>query len=242
MPLQALTIDFWNTIVVAQANGKARQAQRAAFVQQAVKPLRPSLTDAELHDAFKQAFQSFDHQWRTVCRTMGAADLLRYIWKALDVAVTDEVHEAGTRVFEDGILYDRPALAQGVQDALAWAAERFRLGIISDTMFSPGRVIRTWLAQEGLADYFDTMVFSDEVGCSKPDPRMFKVALTDLQAAPEHTAHIGDLRHTDVAGARHMGLRAIQYTGVQEDETPEPVPHLVLTRWMDLPTLLDKGA
>ena len=35
--------------------------------------------------------------------------------------------------------------------------------------------------------------------------------------APSDAAHVGDLRRTDVAGARAMGIRAIRYRGVFDD-------------------------
>jgi HAD superfamily hydrolase (TIGR01549 family) len=58
----------------------------------------------------------------------------------------------------------------------------------------------------GLTDYFDVVLDSHEWGVEKPDPRLFQLALREAHAEPDTTAHVGDLFHIDVAGARAAGL------------------------------------
>lgn len=59
----------------------------------------------------------------------------------------------------------------------------------------------------GLTKYVDHVMDSHEWGVEKPDPRLFQIALEQSGAEAEHTAHVGDLFHVDVAGARAAGLR-----------------------------------
>jgi FMN phosphatase YigB (HAD superfamily) len=74
-------------------------------------------------------------------------------------------------------------------------------------------------------DYFDAATFSDEVGCFKPDPRMFRDALRKLDSAPTHdVAHVGDGRRTDVAGALAMGVLAVRFAGVYDDQNDNEGP------------------
>ncbi|MCC7032870.1 MAG: HAD family hydrolase [Acidobacteria bacterium] len=58
----------------------------------------------------------------------------------------------------------------------------------------------------GLARWFDVLLDSHDWGVEKPDPRLFHQALTASGATAERTAHVGDLYHVDVAGARRAGL------------------------------------
>ncbi len=47
------------------------------------------------------------------------------------------------------------------------------------------------------------------VGFEKPDPRIFEHALAAIGAAPERAAHVGDLYHADVTGARAAGVHPV---------------------------------
>ncbi|MGE0464363.1 MAG: HAD family hydrolase [Vicinamibacterales bacterium] len=58
----------------------------------------------------------------------------------------------------------------------------------------------------GLARWFDVLLDSHDWGVEKPDPRLFHHALAASGATAERTAHVGDLYHVDVAGARRAGL------------------------------------
>jgi putative hydrolase of the HAD superfamily len=59
----------------------------------------------------------------------------------------------------------------------------------------------------GLTEYFDVVLDSHEWAVEKPDPRLFQIALQQSRSDPALTAHVGDLFHIDVAGARAAGLR-----------------------------------
>jgi HAD superfamily hydrolase (TIGR01509 family) len=58
----------------------------------------------------------------------------------------------------------------------------------------------------GLTPHFDVLLDSYEWQVEKPDPRLFQIALEQAKAQPHRTAHVGDLFHVDVAGARAAGL------------------------------------
>jgi FMN phosphatase YigB (HAD superfamily) len=46
---------------------------------------------------------------------------------------------------------------------------------------------------------------------------MFATALGPFGVRPEEAVHVGDLRRTDVAGARGFGMRAARFRGVHDD-------------------------
>jgi putative hydrolase of the HAD superfamily len=238
MPVRALTFDFWNTMVVARANGSRRQAQRQAHLEGVVRAYQPACTSEEVATALNVAVQQFQHVWKEKRCTLSTSDLVHNVWSLLDVQIDETRHAETVNVFEEGLLYGPPAFVEGLPDALAWAAQRYRLGLISDTMFSPGRVIRRLLQEHDLLRYFDAFVFSDEVGYAKPDVRAFEQAAAALDARPGQLAHIGDLRRTDVAGARKAGAQAVLFTGVHTDAEPGPEPDAVLDHWDRLSFLL----
>lgn len=237
MPVDALTLDFWNTMVVGHTGGSARQRQRLDHLHATVCRYTPGATEARVRTAYDHAAERFDASWRERHVTPTTSELVRYIWDELALEPAGDDHDATVCVFEEGLLHGPPDPADGLTDALAWAAEHFRLAIISDTMFSPGRVIRRLLEERGVLHYFDAFVFSDETGFSKPDRRAFEQAARTLGTDPQRLVHIGDLRRTDVTGARRAGSRALLYTGIHHDDHgPEPDAHLA--HWRDLPDTL----
>jgi putative hydrolase of the HAD superfamily len=84
-------------------------------------------------------------------------------------------------------------------------AAGLRLGVVSN---SDGRVEEA-LAAAGIRDRFDVILDSARVGVEKPDPAIFRAALTTLGVAPEEALHVGDLYDVDVVGARAAGIEAI---------------------------------
>jgi putative hydrolase of the HAD superfamily len=97
------------------------------------------------------------------------------------------------------------------------------------------------LEKHGLLDWFDHWSFSDEVGVYKPDRRIFDHALAGLGGIdPAEAAHIGDLRRTDIAGAKALGITAVRYTGVYDDPHVDGLPEadLVVADHAELPAAL----
>jgi putative hydrolase of the HAD superfamily len=63
----------------------------------------------------------------------------------------------------------------------------------------------------GLAERVDALVVSEEVGWTKPDPQIFRIALERLQASSEQAVMIGDSWSADILGARAAGIRAVWF-------------------------------
>jgi putative hydrolase of the HAD superfamily len=84
-------------------------------------------------------------------------------------------------------------------------AAGLRLGIVSN---SDGRVEEA-LAAAGIRDRFEVVLDSAVVGVEKPDPAIFRAALTALGIAPEEALYVGDLYEVDVVGARAAGIEAV---------------------------------
>jgi len=84
-------------------------------------------------------------------------------------------------------------------------ARQFRLGAISNWAAD----LPDYLAEKGLAKYFDTIVASEAVGSSKPHRQIFLRGLTVVGCAPEEAVHVGDDYWADVVGARGLGMHPV---------------------------------
>ena len=98
------------------------------------------------------------------------------------------------------------ALYPEVKEALLFLGERYRLGIISNF---DGR-LRRILRDLGIAEFFDPVIISSEVGAEKPDAWIFKQALEHAAVAPEAALHVGDDPVRDWEGAAAVGLHVFQ--------------------------------
>jgi putative hydrolase of the HAD superfamily len=95
----------------------------------------------------------------------------------------------------------------GVPDALAHLGERYRLGLVSNA----NGTVRAKLARLGLARHFEVIVDSHEEGVEKPDPAIFRIALSRMGVRAEEAAYVGDLVYVDVTGARAAGLLPVLF-------------------------------
>ena len=112
---------------------------------------------------------------------------------------------------------------EGARETLeALARKGIRRALICDTGYSPAQVVRELLARQGLLDLLEVQVFSDEAGVPKPDPKVFNAALAPLGVAPGDAVHVGDLRRTDIAGARAMGMGCIRIRTHFDDPSDLP--------------------
>ena len=85
-------------------------------------------------------------------------------------------------------------------------SQRYNLGVIANQ--PPGTAER--LASYGLAYYFAVCVSSGEAGVSKPDPAIFRLALTAADCAPADAVMIGDRLDNDIRPAKALGFAAVR--------------------------------
>ena len=62
---------------------------------------------------------------------------------------------------------------------------------------------------QGIGDRFAAVAISGKLGVAKPDPEIFKAALTEAGADPGATVHVGDQPVNDVAAARAVGITPV---------------------------------
>jgi putative hydrolase of the HAD superfamily len=239
--IRAISFDFWNTLFTEQPGGYALyQQRRLRLLEDALRDCG-SFNSARLEAACHLESELHNQIWRNEHRTLSAVERMTRILAHLEAGLPDDVMAAMVKAVEEGILERPPVLVDGVRAALEQLAGRYRLGIISDVGFSPGRILKQVLAENGLLDAFDSLVFSDEAGHAKPHRHVFEKTAERLGAAPSEIVHIGDLEFTDIVGAKRAGYRAIRFTGVTpmtEGETT--AADLVMSDYVMLPRLLEE--
>jgi len=83
--------------------------------------------------------------------------------------------------------------------------QNYRIGIIANQSPGTARRLRDW----GLLDEIDLVIASAEEGVSKPDRRIFELALRKSGCIPERSVMIGDRIDNDIAPAKQMGMKTV---------------------------------
>ncbi|MEW6125607.1 MAG: HAD family hydrolase [Acidobacteriota bacterium] len=235
--IKAISFDFWNTLFTEQDGGfKLYQDTRRRLLTRALRELGYAVTEAQVAEATLREAESHHLIWTLEHRTLVAADRLRRVLNILDVTLPDEVFNEVVIAYEEGILERPPTLIDGAFEVVEHLARHYRLGIISDIGFSPGRILREVMRQAGVLEFFESLVFSDEAGRSKPHPEVFTQTHRQLAAEPAACVHIGDLEHTDIVGANRAGFYSIRFVGVTpmlDGERSDA--HFVTTSLRDVP-------
>ena len=236
--VRAITFDFWNTLVSAPAGGDRRRILRNELLLEVASQWRVDLSAADIERAERAIVFQYERNRRIDYLGTTTDRLVHQIGEHLEVTPDAAAHREVVDRFQQGILAAPPQPTDGAFAMLESLHAHYALGVISDTLFSPGRVIREYMAQIGMLRFFQSFVFSDETGVVKPHARAFRLAASELETETGSILHIGDLRVTDVAGARAHGFRAVQYAGVWHDPEPGPDPEAIIEHWQDLPPLL----
>lgn len=111
-----------------------------------------------------------------------------------------------------------PALAPfAVETVAAIKARGLATALVCNAGFTTAPALLPMLAHYGLSPHLDVMVFSDELGFAKPDPRIFARAVDGLGVAASDCAFVGDNPHTDIGGAQAAGLYTVQIGDKRRD-------------------------
>lgn len=107
-----------------------------------------------------------------------------------------------------GDYHHRDNLWEEVPADVRPALERFRaMGLTLVVVSNANGRLRHLFDRLGLTRYFDVVLDSHDWNVEKPDARLFEIAVQQSASDPALTAHVGDLFHIDVVGARNAGLR-----------------------------------
>lgn len=238
---EAVTFDFWSTLV--REDPTVWDLRLAAW-RTVLHDAGHFADDQQILDASDKAWHAYVEAWQANT-PFDAAQALEVMASHLGLPPDPEVVSALLAVITDPPEDRHPTLNEHVLECLdELKSAGVKLGIVCDVGLTPSRVLRRYLDQQHALEYFDHWSFSDEVGVYKPDAKIFTHALGGLGVSdPSHAAHVGDLRRTDIVGAKAMGMTAIRYSGVNDDPPAPDGPLIegdfVVVDHADIPGLVN---
>jgi putative hydrolase of the HAD superfamily len=96
----------------------------------------------------------------------------------------------------------------GARELLGALQGRVSTGVVTNNVAVEQR---QKIAACGFGPLLDAVIISEEAGITKPDPRIFRLALETLGCEAADTVMIGDAWETDIAGARAAGIRPVWF-------------------------------
>jgi putative hydrolase of the HAD superfamily len=245
--IQAITFDLWDTVFIDDSDEPKRKAQglvpkpveRRNLVQQFLdrhEPISRELIDL----AYDTTDAAFHQVWYGQNITWTVHQRLSVLLKGLKRNLPEPEFDELVRLHEDMELVVRPDLAPEVAKALSSLQGKYKMGVISDAIFSPGRALRQLLADYDILKYFTSFIFSDEIGCAKPNAAVFEAAAEDLGVKPAEIVHIGDRELKDIDGPHTVGARAVLCTVVKDRCSENTKADAICSSFTDLPAIMEK--
>ncbi len=215
MKLEAITIDFWNTIYDS-SGGYDRNAYRQRCLIEEIDKHGLFIMGDEINKSIEASWKFFEKAWKEEHRTPTTKETITYLFNYLKLPLEDFSVDKVATAFADSVLVHPPKMLLNAKESIQKLSDKYKLGLISDTGYSPGTILKEQMQRDGIADYFSSFSFSDETGVSKPNSLAYKTALEPLNVTSKYALHIGDIEHTDILGAKNYGMRAIR---IKADKT-----------------------
>ena len=122
----------------------------------------------------------------------------------------DTLVDEGTEVKDErGVALTGELIPGAAELVRTLHAQGYRLALVAD---GPAATFTNVLGAHGLYDLFCVHAISELVGVEKPDPAMFRCALSGLEIAEDavgRTIMVGNNLERDIAGANALGMISV---------------------------------
>jgi putative hydrolase of the HAD superfamily len=186
--------------------GCARAALTA--VHQSHEGLRTTSLD-RLEDAHAEVLEELHQEVMLGRMPLDAARIERFrrLLDGSGAAADEAAATAIATLYRDTYRRTQRTIA-GAAELLAALASQARIAVVTNNLRDEQQ---NKLATCGLDRYIHALVVPDEAGAPKPDPAIFRLALSRLNVLPQNAVMVGDSWQADVVGARAAGIRAIWF-------------------------------
>lgn len=223
-----VALDFGGTLATPGASPRGRDVV-AALERRLGRP-SPAGLDEAVEAARAEAKAAYRRGVQTPWESILAA-----AWRCVGAEVPDlaAVVDALWETVPDAVVDPRAA------EAVRILRHTQRAVVLACNTQRPIAHRRRTLTAAGLADCFDALVLSSDIGVTKPNPRFYAAVVEAAGGAPETVLFVGDTLDKDVIGPRAFGMRAaLVCAGPTPSDPPEGAP--VVAHVAELPGLLER--
>jgi HAD superfamily hydrolase (TIGR01549 family) len=245
--IKTISFDLWDTIFIDDSDEPKRVAlglapkpvARRELVASYLAKHEPIPSD-QINLAYDVTDAAFRQVWYSQNVTWSVSERLTVLLNGLGRRLPDIEFAELVKFHENMELEVKPDVIPGIQAALQRLHGQYKLAVISDAIFSPGRTLRELLKHYELYNYFDAFVFSDEIGCAKPERRVFEEVARQTNCELHELAHLGDRETKDIAGPHAVGALAILVPIAKDRGGPNTKADAICSNYQDLPEIIKK--
>jgi len=258
---KALIFDLDDTLVVEKASAEAAFLQTCELARQ-----RYGIDPAALHATLRRTCRSIWHNSpaRAYCVEIGISSweglwgrfhgrdenlqILRawgpryrlesWLQTLREHGVDDEAF--ATELAETFPTHRRElhVVYEDVRPTLEYFGRSHRLGLLTN---GASDLQREKIEGAGIARYFDDIVISGDVGVGKPNPRIYEIMLSRLNATPHQAVMIGNSLTSDVAGPQRVGMKAVWVNRAGHAPSDGIAPDLEVSNLNEFQRAFDEG-
>lgn len=125
-------------------------------------------------------------------------------------------------------------LYKGTHEVLESLHRRYKLGIIANQVLGTEQRLSNF----GISHFFDVIAASAEENVSKPNLRLFRIALERANCSPANAYMIGDRLDNDIIPAIKLGMKTIWvkqgWGGMGSIDVLEKEPDIIISDFIDV--------
>ena len=136
----------------------------------------------------------------------------------------DEMHEQGAKILQD------IPIMPNAQEVVKKLSEKYSLGIISNY----SSVIKSFLKDSGLINYFKVLGISENYNLHKPNPEFFKAVLKDANAKFEESVMIDDNIERGLDIAKKLEMTTVFFNNTNRQDITKDIVDFTVYSLTDL--------
>lgn len=212
MKIKNISFDLWMTLIRSHPEFKLKRAELIADTFN-IKNISPK----EIDSFIRSVDNVFDRYNMISGKKLSANKMYQKLLEKLvpeETSVTLDIAISLRKKADDLFGQYQPVfLNENIPQILSQLKEEgYVLNLSSNTGFIEGETLRTTLANMGILQYFDFLIFSDEINASKPSSHFFQHVYDHINVPKNAVLHIGDNPKADYQGAKNFGFNALLIT------------------------------
>lgn len=204
------SFDLWLTLIKSHPEFKAKRVELFSSFFNVEKPIEEVSKVVRYYDDLCNSINE------VIGRNVDTFEIYLLILNSLQVDIKQINKESLNEFYQKSenlfLEYSPVVIFKDVHDFFDEIKNQGKtINILSNTGFIKGKTMRKFLINENLDQYIDFHIYSDEINCSKPNPRIFqevKNLIKNQDLDLKQILHIGDNPIADYKGAKDFGFNA----------------------------------